>query len=83
MKDRWGATRSILLTALVALPLSLVPGTAQAAPVVNATLVQTIATSGFTPGSPDPAGVTYLPGADRLYVADSEVEEVTGAKPTS
>jgi uncharacterized protein YjiK len=53
--------------------------TAAAAPTVTATLVQTIATSAWVPGSPDPSGVVYLPGRDRLEVVDSEVEEVTGA----
>jgi putative Ig domain-containing protein len=48
-------------------------------PVVTANLVQTIDTSVFDPPSPDPAGVVYLPGPDRLMVADSEVDEVTGA----
>ena len=48
-------------------------------PVVTANLVQTIDTSVFDPPSPDPAGVVYLPGPDRLMIADSEVDEVTGA----
>jgi hypothetical protein len=54
---------------------------ALAAAVVDdtGTLVQTIDTSGFSPGSPDPSGVTYLPGKDRLELCDSEVEETTGA----
>lgn len=50
-----------------------------AAPVVEGTLVRTTATSAWSPGSPDPAGVTYLPGSDELIVVDSEVDEVTGA----
>jgi hypothetical protein len=44
-----------------------------------ATLVQTIDTSKWNPASPDPAGVTYRPSRDRLLVADSEVDENTGA----
>ena len=48
-------------------------------PTVTANLVQTIDTSKFAPGSPDPSGVTYIPGSDRLMIADSEVDEVTGA----
>ncbi|GIU87813.1 MAG: hypothetical protein KatS3mg009_2328 [Acidimicrobiia bacterium] len=49
--------------------------------VVNqtASLVNVIHTSQFTPGSPDPSGIAWLPGADRLLIVDSEVEEVTGA----
>ena len=41
---------------------------AVAAPIISATLVQTIATSAWNPGSPDPSGVVYLPGPDRLEV---------------
>ena len=60
--------------------------TLAAAPVLAATvvtqtasLVQVIETSRFSPASPDPAGVTYMPAQDRLEIADSEVEETTGA----
>jgi hypothetical protein len=53
------------------------PSPAGAAVSVTATLVQTIATSQFTPPSPDPAGLTYLPGDDRLMISDSEVEEMS------
>jgi hypothetical protein len=40
------------------------------------TLVQVIHTSQWDPASPDPAGITYLPGSDRLFISDSEVEEM-------
>jgi hypothetical protein len=50
-----------------------------AEPNVVASLVQTIDTSSFTPGSPDPSGITYIPATDHLMVADSEVDETTGA----
>jgi len=50
-----------------------------AATTVAATLVQTVATSNWNPASPDPSGVEYLPGVDRLIVCDSEVDETTGA----
>ncbi len=50
-----------------------------AAPVDTATLVRDTATSAWTPGSPDPSGVAWLPGQDQLVVVDSEVEETTGA----
>ena len=46
---------------------------------VSATLVRTIATSAWNPALPDPAGIVYLPGPDRLQVVDSEVDETTGA----
>ena len=39
-------------------------------------LVKTIATSGFTPSSPDPSGIAYRPGRDRLLISDSEVDEM-------
>ncbi|HEU4356144.1 MAG TPA: hypothetical protein VFT27_11195, partial [Actinomycetota bacterium] len=50
-----------------------------AATTDTATLIQTIDTSKWNPASPDPAGVTYRPSRDRLLVADSEVDEKTGA----
>jgi hypothetical protein len=53
--------------------------TAAAPPVVTATLVQTIQTSEWNPASPDPSGIVYLPGSGRLEIADSEVDETTGA----
>jgi Bacterial Ig domain len=47
-----------------------------AAAVEAPTLVQTLDVSRLNPPSPDPAGVTYMPGSDRLLLADSEVEEM-------
>jgi hypothetical protein len=52
---------------------------AAAPPVVTATLVQTILTSGWNPASPDPSGIVWLPASQRFEVADSEVDETTGA----
>lgn len=46
---------------------------------IAASLVQVIQTSAWKPASPDPSGVVYLPDAQRLEVADSEVDEKTGA----
>jgi uncharacterized protein YjiK len=46
---------------------------------INATLVRTIDTSVFNPGSPDPSGIAYLSPTDRMHIVDSEVEETTGA----
>lgn len=43
---------------------------------VEATLVQTIDTSAFSPSSPDPAGIAYIPGSDTLLISDSEVNEM-------
>jgi hypothetical protein len=41
------------------------------------TLIRTVATSAYNPPSPDPSGVTYLPGPDRLFTVDGEVDEMT------
>ncbi len=59
--------------------VTLAAAAAVSAPTLTGTLVQTIATSAWNPASPDPSGVEYLPGVDRLIVCDSEVDEVTGA----
>ncbi len=48
---------------------------ASAAEVVRPTLVQTIQTSAYSPPSPDPSGIVYMPAQDRLLIADSEVNE--------
>jgi len=49
-------------------------------PVVTAALVQPIIdTWRWSPASPDPSGVVYLPALGRLQIADSEVDETTGA----
>ncbi len=48
---------------------------ASAAVTVTPTLVRTIATSSFTQPSPDPSGIVYRPGLDRLLISDSEVDE--------
>lgn len=45
----------------------------------TAAQVQLIDTSAFRPASPDPSGITYVVGADRLLMVDSEANEVTGA----
>ncbi|HZN38536.1 MAG TPA: hypothetical protein VFD82_07010 [Planctomycetota bacterium] len=44
--------------------------------VDNATLRATVATSLWSPPSPDPAAVTFDPLYDRLVVSDSEVDEM-------
>ena len=55
------------------------PAGAVTVPIVTAQLVQVIDTSTFSPASPDPAGIVYLPGTDRMQIVDSEVDEITGA----
>jgi len=52
------------------LPLALTAGS------VQATLVRTIDTSQFSPPSPDPTGIAYLPTVNTLLIGDSEVEEM-------
>ncbi|MEZ4869908.1 MAG: DNRLRE domain-containing protein [Caldilineaceae bacterium] len=42
----------------------------------NPTLVQTIYTSQFSPPSPDPSGLAYLPHSGTLLIADGEVNEM-------
>jgi hypothetical protein len=46
------------------------------AEAVQASMVQTIDTSQFSPPSPDPAGITYLDSSNTLLVSDSEVNEM-------
>ena len=64
---------AFLLAALGALLWPASP--ASAADVVQPTLVQTIQTSAYSPPSPDPSGIVYMPAQDRLLIADSEVNE--------
>ncbi|HKE70733.1 MAG TPA: hypothetical protein VKB55_15845, partial [Nocardioidaceae bacterium] len=49
---------------------------AVAALAATGTLIRTVATSAYNPPSPDPSGVTYLPGPDRLFIVDGEVNEM-------
>ena len=51
-------------------------GEAVAAPI-ESSLVHTIATSGWSPASPDPSGVAYDPVSNRLLVVDGEVDEMS------
>jgi hypothetical protein len=47
-----------------------------AAAAEDAVLVSMTLTSLFLPPSPDPAGISYWPAADRLVISDSEVNEM-------
>ncbi len=51
------------------------PATSGAADLVTPSLVQTIDTARYSPPSPDPSGIVYLPTQDRLLIADSETDE--------
>jgi Bacterial Ig domain len=56
--------------------IALLPLSSANAVVGPFTLVQTIQMSQLSPASPDSAGLAYMPGPDRLMVADSEVDEM-------
>ena len=49
---------------------------ATAALAVTGTLVRSVPTSAFSPPSPDPSGIAYLPGSDQLFISDGEVDEM-------
>ena len=70
--------RRWILAAVVLGTLALTPGGAMAQGEPTVTLVRVIDTSRWSPPSPDPTGITYLPRTGRLLVSDSEVED-TGA----
>ncbi len=73
------STLAVLVVA-VAIPVLAPAAPAYAAtPVLTASLVRMIDTSQWSPASPDPSGIVYLPSRDRMQVADSEVDETTGA----
>lgn len=46
------------------------------APTTTLFLVQTVNMALFSPPSPDPSGITYLPTTDLLWISDGEVEEI-------
>jgi hypothetical protein len=39
--------------------------------------IRTVQTSSYSPPSPDPSGVAYLPGRDQLFISDGEVDEMS------
>ncbi|MCI0692430.1 hypothetical protein L0337_10560, partial [candidate division KSB1 bacterium] len=43
----------------------------------EASLVRTVLTSQWSPPSPDPCGIAYIPSSNRLIISDSEVEEMS------
>jgi hypothetical protein len=72
--------RSFVTSSIVALVVILPGLPAHASPVTTtATPVRVIATSSWTPASPDPTGVAFQRSSGRLLVVDSEVDESTGA----
>ncbi|MEV6286309.1 PKD domain-containing protein [Kribbella sp. NPDC051770] len=65
---------AVLLLAPVLVFLSAPPA---AAANLTADLVRTVQLSAADPPMPDPSGITYLPGRDRLLISDAEVDEVS------
>ncbi|MCE7984816.1 MAG: hypothetical protein DYG89_26895 [Caldilinea sp. CFX5] len=55
------------------------PDPAEAAgSVIPLTVVRRVDTGAFTPPSPDPSGVVFMPALNRLLISDSEVDEMPG-----
>jgi hypothetical protein len=70
-----GAFAAVLFTLLGLLG---VPGTASAQLTTDpGTVIQIIDTSLWTPPSPDPSGITYLPETGEFLTCDAEVDEMT------
>ena len=44
--------------------------------VIPASAIRVVATSSYNPPSPDPSGIAYLSGSDRLFISDGEVDEM-------
>lgn len=61
---------------LVELTLSAPAAMLQDVPSIPVQWIATTDTSLFVPPSPDPAGVTYLPGINGLIITDCDVEEM-------
>ncbi len=68
-----GAATAVTPGAIV--ELSLVEPTAASAISFRSSLVRTTDTSKWTPPSPDPSGLAYLPRSGTLLMVDGEVEE--------
>ena len=74
-----GALAPLLAAGLTSVPLvdPAVTSAPAAAAVEEAVLVRIINTAAFSPPSPDPAGIAYIPSTGRLLMSDSEVEEMS------
>ena len=57
--------------------VSLSASVAVATAAVTGSVVRTVRTSAYSPPSPDPSGIAYLPDLDRMIVADGEVDEMS------
>ncbi len=71
------SARAVVVAAVFLVPLVQTP--IAKADTVVASLVRTLDASTWNPASPDPAGIAYIPGVDGMMIADSEVDETTGA----
>jgi hypothetical protein len=72
-RQRTLSSRAVILCTV----LFTLPGTGSSPAVASqATLIATTDTSQFSPPSPDPAGIAYLPASDSLLASDSEIDEI-------
>ena len=74
-KKRGVAVAALTTIALVA------STTAALAATVPSSNVKVTDTTTWTPSSPDPSGITYLPTTNQLIVADAEVDEIPAPYP--
>ncbi len=75
--DAGTATTLGRVAELTLAPTAVPAAVAAAAVAPGATrTVQTGAGSAWSPNSPDPSGITYLPASGRLLVSDAEVDEI-------
>ena len=57
--------------------VSLAASVAAATATVTGSVVRAVQTSTYSPPSPDPSGIAYLPDLDRMIIADGEVDEMS------
>jgi hypothetical protein len=69
--SEWQSSQAMLTVQSAAVSAAGSPPSVEAA-----ALVHTIDTSRWSPASPDPGGITYLPASGTILVADAEVDEM-------
>jgi hypothetical protein len=57
--------------------VSLAAAVSAAAATVTGSVVRAVRTSTYSPPSPDPSGIAYLPDLDRMVISDGEVDEMS------
>jgi hypothetical protein len=72
-----GNLRATATVAVLTVLVVAAPSAPAEADTVKASVVRTVATSRFSPPSPDPSGITYLSSKGRLLIVDAEVEEMS------